>query len=221
MNASTYNLIWLHTVYDLDNFNLYLYSNQTYNLSYQVAKSELIIRRVDWIVYRPSSDQVMYPLAYTTKIGLGSLKGAYIEAESATGINFDIYYEIDMEATESGELFYVNLEASQRYCIDLGMPEGCDFELYIFRLAPGSTEKQDYGESENGISEMERIWLTPSYTDQYAIVVIWYSGSGTGMLMISPKPTSGIPSFEISLMLLALMSLIVLNIKRDRKVWSK
>ncbi len=217
VNASGYFLSWVYTaqpgVVMADNLNLYLYSDSNYTVL--VDSSTSMTDYVDWVVYRPASSQSMYPMVYTEWIW-GTCTNNRIEAQSGVPINLSSTYDVFMSLGECGDLFVVALSSSTTYNVDLDVPAGCDFDLYAFRLAPGSSSQVDYEKSEEAAGSDEHVTLQPTSTDDYAIVVIFRSGSGTAKLTVAPR--TGIPSFEMLPVLIALISLMVIYITKKHNL---
>ncbi len=214
INASDYCLTWLYQIYALDNFNLYLYSNESYTVQVDSSTGTLFESDVMWVIYRPSATQRLYPVVTTPGIFL-TFGNARIEAESGDRINLSTEYSVSLSSTECGELYVVNLTASKSYTMNLVIPSGCDFDMFVFRIAAGENDQVDYHSSTRDAGENEKVNFRPDYSDEYAIVVIWESGSGTATLTVSTR--SGIPSFGSIFVLIALISLISISLNKRKE----
>ncbi|MHA1267611.1 MAG: hypothetical protein ACTSRS_20410 [Candidatus Helarchaeota archaeon] len=202
MGSYDYHLIWLYTESSSDDFDLALFSDSGYSNQVGASASS---SQWDWIVYRPLVDQKMYPRVYTFS-GTGY---AYIEAESSWDISVgSTSYSEWYEEAETGAIFEVYLNAGTTYVVTLNVPSGANLDLYVCRVAPGTTTKQDYYTSTSSYyGQSERIVFNPTYTDYYAIIVLRKGGSGSGNVTIQ-IPTY-IPSFELILASFVLLGIAV------------
>ena len=208
-----YLLVWLYTYDYADDFDLYLYTDAAYSSGVATSMSG---SQLDWVVYRPASSGYMYPKSYTYS-GYGT---AYIESETGYDLTFGSQYSFALSSSESGEIFEESLSTSSTYTVYLEVPSGCDFNVYVFRTASGSSSKLDLHSSVSTTTGYdERIVFTPTSTDTYAIVVTRISGSGTGYLTVYDyiyTPTR-IPTFELFPALLALATIIFLYLTAFKK----
>ena len=212
VNASDYCLTWLYQIYDLDNFNLYLYSDSEYNNQVDSSSGGLF-EQMEWVIWRTLITQSIYPVV-TTPVIIFSYGNARIQTESGERINLSTATSVPLSSTECGELYVVNLTEGKMYKVSLEMPSNCDFDMYVFRIAAGETYLVDYHAITKDVGRNELVKFRAEYSDDYAIVVIWQSGSGTATLTVSPH--DAIPAFGICFMILALIGLISISVKNKR-----
>ncbi|NVM30352.1 MAG: hypothetical protein HWN65_16015 [Candidatus Helarchaeota archaeon] len=175
MDSADYHLIWLSEVNPVNQFDIVLFSDSGYLTP--IGGSLPVSLQCNLIVYRPSSTQIMYPMVYTTS-GTGD---AYIEAESGDDISVGGSFSKSLNSTEVADMAEVDLSSSIEYNIHLSVPSGCDFDLFVFRTAPGSaTPAEIYNSTSNVNGQDESIVFTPSTSDTYALVMVRVAGSGIG-----------------------------------------
>jgi hypothetical protein len=216
VNASDYCLTWLYRIYSLDQFDFYLYSDEFYTNQVDSATGYSYLNPMKCVIYRPTTAQKLYPVVNTTAIAPFSSGTARIETESADRINLSTEYSVNLYSTECGELYVVNLTASKSYTISLVMPSESDYDLYVFRMAPGATSSVDSHSSTRDTGENEKVKFRAGHSDDYAIVILWNSGTGNATLTVSIS--GGIPSFECIFVLVALISLISISLKKRKNI---
>jgi hypothetical protein len=139
------------------------------------------------VVFRPySSGYYYYPEVYASS-GSGS---AYIEWKySSSSISIGSSYSCYLSYSNCVEIFQAYLNTGTTYSFTLQTPSGGDFDLFLYRVSSGSaTGYSGYirGSATSGQGSYEYITnYAPSYSDYYAVIITWKSGSGTAYLTSS------------------------------------
>ena len=180
---SSYNVIWVLSNATDDDFDLYLYSNGGY--SSLLASSNREPGLLEWIVFR-ASQAYHYPKVYAYS-GSGD---AYIEWKySSISLSLGEPIVNFLNASESIELYQINLVKDVLYNFSLEVPAGGDFDLYIYYLTTG--EATNFGgffksSTTSGMGVNEQILnFNPSVSGDYAVLVVRKSGSGVFTLNCS------------------------------------
>ncbi len=175
-SSSYYYVVWLWATETGDDFDLYLYSDSSYSV--QKASSSRGSGYLDWVVFR-SSGQYYYPRVYR----LSGSGYANIEWESAMTVSMGDSYSAYLGSSNCIETYQVHLDSNKKYEFNLEVPSGGDFDLYIYYLSSGYatgysgyyTSSESYGSgTDETITDFE-----PSYSGDYAVLVVRSSGSGT------------------------------------------
>ena len=179
-----YHVIWLSSSYS---DNLFLYSDSSFN--YQLASSARGSGDLNWVVVRPSSSQYYYPRVYSYSGGY-----AYLEWESSSsslyvgGSTYD-----SLGSSECVEIYEVYLSSSKTYTFTLDTPSSGDYDLYLYGVYyGGATGSSGYSGCSvaYGSGQDESISnFKPSTSDDYLIMVVRSSGSGSFTLTLKESVT--------------------------------
>jgi len=185
-SPSYYHVVWVQPTDSADDFDLYLYSTSTYS-SYQTYSGRGS-GYLDWVVFRPSSSQYYYPKVYR-EVGTGY---AYIEWEiSSTSLIFNNSYSGALSVSDCIEVYEVSLSTSLIYTFSLDVPTGADYDIYLYSFSAGATNSYGYYSCStnygDGIDETILDYI-PSYTGDYALLIVRRSGSGTYNLNTLSSP---------------------------------
>ncbi len=182
-----YHVIWVHPTSSSYSDNLYLYSDSSFN--YQLASSARGSGDLNWVVVRPSSSQYYYPRVYSYSGGY-----AYLEWESSSsslyvgGSTYD-----SLGSSECVEIYEVYLSSSKTYTFTLDTPSSGDYDLYLYGVYyGGATGSSGYSGCSvaYGSGQDESISnFKPSTSDDYLIMVVRSSGSGSFTLTLKESVT--------------------------------
>lgn len=216
--ALKYNIIWAQAADTSPDLYLNLYPDGRYSGSLS-GSSPVDSRQLDWILFRPNTAKYYYPRV--TLQGSSEVGNAHIEWEEsiATLTVGGVAGTGTLNSTNRIDLFEVELDTYSKYTIYLNVPETADFDLWIYRLGSNAASSPSGSEASGttaGLDIDERIGaFDPIYSDNYAIVVVSYSGSGSYTLTIT-HAKAGIPAFELLPLLLGICLGIFLFYHRDK-----
>jgi hypothetical protein len=181
--SDDYHLVWTALQGSVNDLDLYLMTDNTYAVQ---LGSSLAGGAVEWIAIRPSSTGLLYPAVWTDDLG-GPTGSTYIECESAYDITADgAGYAASLSSSDCGAIAEAYLSTTNIYDVGLQVPDGCDFDLYVFRTTAGFTTQWDYHNSSSAVlGRDERITFTPDQNATYALVAIRRSGTGQAIILVS------------------------------------
>jgi hypothetical protein len=193
-NASAgYHVFWVYPADEPpDQFDLFLHMDAEY--SFYVANTIIY----GWLLTRLAVPQPLYIQFHT----YSTAGNAYLEWEDGSArLAVNTPVSGFLGGAERIELYQVALSKDKSYTFNLSVPASGDFDLYIYYLDKGAstgglaTIRSKEGGA--GIDEVIQRWTSPE-TDEYAVLVIRQSGSGTYNLTLSTS-TEGGDSFVIYL----------------------
>ena len=186
---SYYQVIWLQPQDKQHNFNLYLYSDSKYsNLKGSSLRGAGLL---DWVVFRPNIPQYFYAEVYALP---GSSGNASIEwVDSSQGLYLGTPVSAPLSSAECIEIYQVYLTTSTKYRFSLEVPDGGDYDLYLYYLNPGATTNNaGYSRrsinSGNGSDELIYNFY-PTSSGYYALIVDRVNGTGIYTLSMSSIQT--------------------------------
>lgn len=209
VSSFDYELIYVYYQNSLYDMDLYLYSDSGFSNEIDNSMSGT---QMEWLVYNPISGGNVYPMAVTdTSTG----NTGYIETESGQDISVGSSISDSLSSSNLANLYEVPLYSNDRISVVLTLPGGCDFDLYVFRVSEGSCTQLDSHSSTSG--SPVTLEFSPSYTDDYAIVVIRRSGSGTYTLKVQNARIPGFNLFWILLGTICALSICLVWLKKQNR----
>ena len=224
-SSAYYHVVWLQPYYADDDFDLYLFSDNSY--SNFKASSTRGDGCLDWVIFCPSSSQYYYPMV-DTKADTGA---AYIEWEDGSStISSGSYVSGSLYYYDCIELYQATLSTSKKYDFSLSVPSGCDFDLYLYFLNSGSaiTGSSVYlnasVHSSAGYDESIDDFQPPK-SGNYAIIVVWKSGSGSYFLYLNSgnAPTDPLNHVITTLLIFVIIGIIGVSavaIYKYKEIWA-
>jgi len=118
-----------------------------------------------------------FDTAVPIELNLSSVKLKGIQKQ-LTPSTYTFGGKLDVESSPE-ELYYINLSIGAKLSVELSMPDGADFDLYLY-----DQEEKQLAKSET-VSSPETLQYTAEYTGKYYLKVKAYSGSGQYEISIS------------------------------------
>jgi hypothetical protein len=195
-------------------FDIYLYSDSFFSNSipqgYAIGDD-----RTKYVVYRASSDLIIYPKIYRFSGTGDALIYASPSAQGYEGTTSPNAFDASNYSYRLVSLRTLTLQSTEQYKIEWESDPGTIVDLHVFRLVAGSSEPLDLI-SKTDITSTDYIEFIPSTTDDYAILLVRQSESGDGTLTINAG-VFAIPAFEIIPILFAFAIIIAISLKMNKK----
>jgi len=177
-SSSHYHVVWLQSQAAQDNFDLYLFSDSKYSTC--KVSSLRGNGLLDWVVFRPSISQSFYPEVYAQA---GSNGFAFIEWEdSSESLSIETPVSASLNSSDCIEIYETSLSALFDYQFTLNVPDGADYDLYLYSLSSGAATNSLGSSckstlSGNGTDEIIATF-SPTVTGIYVLFVVRVNGTG-------------------------------------------
>lgn len=208
--SNDYLLIWIKSIDSEDNFDLYLYGNDEYT---NLIESSAYTGHCDWIVYRPTSAQITYPMILADDDG-----DAVIGASTASNGSVSHSYPVLLQL-EYGCIYQINLTARTPYTAAVQPWPDMDLDLFVYYLNSGeygNCGDYKYFSANNSTGTSESITFTPSTDGTYAFVIIKKCGTNNGSFIVSEGVP--IPGFEFIQILFGIITALAISLIFYRKL---
>jgi hypothetical protein len=187
--SSRYSVIWVCPPSNRD-CNLY-FSNNNFT-TFMRNSTRAGIGLVEWVVFRPSTSQNLYARVRNTG---SSATGVSIEWEdSSESLTTSTWRSKSLSTANAIEVYGVSMKKTSNYTINLVVPGGTNFDLYLYSLEPGTAANISgfIRRSINGGSSAEAIrGFVPSANGLFAVLVVRVSGTGAYNLTLAATPIGG------------------------------
>jgi hypothetical protein len=182
--SSDYHVGWVRSYYSSDDFDINLYTYNTYVTKQEYASQSGAY--VDFVVMKASTPTTYY-LEAESYSGTGDY---YIEAEETSSVTVGSSSSTSVALTTTTELveaYTVSLTASTLYTLELDVSSSQDYDMYVYYISSSGTKTySEYVATSNTATGTDiALSYTPTYTGYYAIVITQYAGSGTAYLKVS------------------------------------
>ena len=218
---SSYHVVWLYPEIGTNDYDLFLYADSDY--TDLLVASEREAGALDWVIYHYNgSTPSHYPKVYAHD---GSAGTAWIEWDPDSYLDRGETAVGSFASTDFVEIYTVYLWASSSFDLQLDVPEGSDYDLYLYYVDSGrATNSSGYLTNSTTIgtgADESIIDYKPVNTGYHVVLIVRITGTGTYALFYDEHSALAVPGFTLWVSIVLTISFGAYWIKRrDRLVFA-